>query len=156
MAPRSIDCSPRMTDYLETRSGRPSRYHEYIQRRGKKGYEVEHIWANHPDRHTDEFPHPADFAEYRNRIGGLLLLRRPFNASYGDLPYADKRKYYIKHNLLAQSLHEDATSVTRVLGNSSTRPDCLSWVMLTSTAPTWTRGRNSTDVSPSGSGARSA
>ena len=46
--------------------------------------------------------------EYRNRIGGLLLLPKSFNASYGDLPYAEKRKHYLKHNLLAQSLHEDA------------------------------------------------
>ena len=50
----------RMTDYVETRSGQASRYVEYIQRRGKNGYEVEHIWANHPERHTDEFEHPAD------------------------------------------------------------------------------------------------
>ena len=47
-------------------------------------------------------------AEYRNRIGGLLLLPKSFNASYGDMPYADKRKHYLKQNLLAQSLHEDA------------------------------------------------
>ena len=98
----------RMTDYAETCSGRPSRYHEYIQRWGYRGYEVEHIWANHPERHADEFSHPADFAEYRNRIGGLLLLPKPFNASYGDLPYAKKRGHYLKQNLLAQSLHEDA------------------------------------------------
>ena len=98
----------RMTEYVETRSGRPSRYHEYIRRWGKEGYEIEHIWANHPERHTDDFTHPLDFAEYRNRIGGLLLLQKPFNASYGDLPYADKRGHYVKHNLLAQSLHEDA------------------------------------------------
>ena len=98
----------RMTDYVETRSGRPSRYAEYIQRRGKNGYEVEHIWANHPERHAEEFAHPADFAEYRNRIGGLLLLPKSFNASYGDKPYAKKRKHYLKQNLLAQSLHEDA------------------------------------------------
>lgn len=98
----------RLTDYLETQSGRPSRYHEYVQRRGKDGYEVEHIWANHPKRHEDEFSHPADFAEYRNRIGGLLLLQRSFNQSYGDRTYARKRKHYLKQNLLAQSLHEDA------------------------------------------------
>lgn len=98
----------RITDYVETRSGRPSRYHEYIQRRGKKGFEVEHIWADHPDRHTDEFSHPTDFAEYRNRIGGLLLLPKSFNASYGDATYTKKRKHYLKQNLLAQSLHEDA------------------------------------------------
>lgn len=98
----------RITDYVEVGSGRPSHYHEYIQRRDKNGYEIEHIWADHPERHTDEFAHPADFDEYRNRIGGLLLLPKSFNASYGDLPYAEKRKHYLKQNLLAQSLHEDA------------------------------------------------
>ena len=98
----------RLTDYLETQSGRPSRFHEYIHRRGKDGYEVEHIWANHPKRHDDEFSHPADFAEYRNRIGGLLLLQKSFNQSYGDMTYNRKRRHYLKQNLLAQSLHEDA------------------------------------------------
>src|SRR6202040_1326231 len=77
----------RMTDHIETRSGQASRYAEYIQRRGKNGYEVEHIWANHPERHEDEFAHPNDFAEYRNHVGGLLLLPKNFNASYGDKPY---------------------------------------------------------------------
>lgn len=98
----------RMTDYVETQSGQASRYVEYIQRRGKNGYEVEHIWANHPERHEDEFGHPTDFTEYRNRIGGLLLLPKSFNASYGDKPYADKREHYYGQNLLAQSLHEKA------------------------------------------------
>ncbi len=97
----------RMTDYVETRSGLTSHYGEYIQR-GRKGYEIEHIWADHPDRHTDEFAHPNDFQEYRNRIGGLLLLPRSFNASYGDLPYAEKRGHYLSQNLLARSLHEQA------------------------------------------------
>lgn len=96
----------RMTDALETSSGRASRYAEYMSRKGKNGYEVEHIWANRADRHADEFGHPADFEAYRNRIGGLLLLPKSFNASYGDLPYDKKREHYIKQNLLAQSLHE--------------------------------------------------
>lgn len=98
----------RMTDYVEIQSGRASRYVEYIQRRGKNGYEVEHIWANRPERHTAEFSHPADFAEYRNRIGGLLLLPKTFNGSYSDSDYPHKREQYVKHNLLAQSLHEKA------------------------------------------------
>ncbi|MBC7084619.1 MAG: DUF262 domain-containing protein [Firmicutes bacterium] len=97
----------RMTDYVETRSGQPSRYGEYVQG-GKKGYEIEHIWADHPERHTDEFSHPSEFQEYRNRIGGLLLLPKSFNASYGDMPYAEKREHYRGQNLLARSLHEDA------------------------------------------------
>lgn len=97
----------RMTDHVETRSGQASRYSEYAQR-GKKGYEIEHIWADHAERHTDEFGHPSEFQEYRNRIGGRLLLPKSFNASYGDLPYAEKRKHYVGQNLLARSLHEQA------------------------------------------------
>jgi hypothetical protein len=98
----------RMTDYVEMRSGQASRYGEYIRRHGKNGYEVEHIWANHPERHADEFAHPTDFAEYRNHVGGLLLLPKSFNASYGDMAYADKREHYYGQNLLAQSLCERA------------------------------------------------
>jgi uncharacterized protein DUF262/uncharacterized protein DUF1524/alcohol acetyltransferase len=98
----------RMTDYVETQSGRASRYAEYIKRSGKNGYEVEHIWANHADRHKDEFQHPADFGEYRNRIGGLLLLPKSPNASLGDLEYQQKLEHYLGQNLLAQSLHAKA------------------------------------------------
>ena len=94
----------RMTDYLETQSGNPSHYLDYVAS-GKHRYEVEHIWANHADRHEDEFPHPADFREHRNRIGGLLLLPRSFNASYGDLTYEEKLPYYNTQNLLVRSLH---------------------------------------------------
>ncbi|MGI8402020.1 MAG: DUF262 domain-containing protein [Gemmatimonadaceae bacterium] len=97
----------RMMDYVETRSGMASHYSEYSQR-GRKGYEIEHIWADHAERHADEFAHPSEFAEYRNRIGGLLLLPKSFNASYGDLPYAEKREHYLGQNLLARSLHEQA------------------------------------------------
>jgi hypothetical protein len=94
----------RMTDYIETRSGLASRYAEYMTQ-GKKRYEIEHIWANHPERHQDEFTHPSDFAATRNRIGGLLLLPKSFNASYGDLPYEEKLPHYFGQNLLARSLH---------------------------------------------------
>ena len=98
----------RMTDFVETGAGQPSRYQEYVHRHGRNRYEIEHIWANHPECHSDEFGHPTDFAEYRNRIGGLLLLPKSFNASYGDLPYAEKRKHYLEQNLLAKSLHAQA------------------------------------------------
>lgn len=94
----------RLTDYVETQSGQPSRYVDYVTT-GKMRYEVEHIWANHPEQHTDEFEQPADFEEYRSRIGGLLLLQKSPNASYGDLPYAAKLEYYNSQNLLARSLH---------------------------------------------------
>jgi hypothetical protein len=72
---------------------------------GKGRWEVEHIWADHPDQHSDEFDHPADFAEYRSRIGGLLLLPKSFNASYGDLSFEEKLALYDSQNLLARSLN---------------------------------------------------
>ena len=94
----------RLTDYVETQSGQPSRYLDYVSE-GKTRYEVEHIWADHWERHTADFKHPADFAEHRHRIGGRLLLPKSFNASYGDLSYADKLPHYNTQNLLARSLH---------------------------------------------------
>ena len=94
----------RLTDYVEIQSGQASHYAEFVAE-GVGRYEVEHIWADHAERHTDEFGHAADFAEYRNRIGGLLLLPKKFNASYGDLTYTDKLPHYLTQNLLARSLH---------------------------------------------------
>jgi len=95
----------RMTDYIEQKSGMPSHYLDYITGAGTKRYEVEHIWADHYERHTDEFSHPADFQNIRNRIGDLLLLQKSFNQSYGDLPYEEKLPHYHGQNLLAKSLH---------------------------------------------------
>ncbi|MBE2204827.1 MAG: DUF262 domain-containing protein [Chthoniobacterales bacterium] len=94
----------RMTDFIETQSGMASRYAEYMAT-GNRRYEIEHIWANHHERHKDEFSHPSDFASMRNRIGGLLLLPKSFNASYGDLTYEEKLPHYHGQNLLARSLH---------------------------------------------------
>ncbi|VXD22516.1 conserved hypothetical protein [Planktothrix serta PCC 8927] len=94
----------RITDHLERQSAIASRYSEYISS-GHNRYEIEHIWANKPERHADEFSSKEDFFEYRNRIGGLLLLPKSFNASYGDLPYAEKLPHYYGQNILAQSLN---------------------------------------------------
>jgi uncharacterized protein with ParB-like and HNH nuclease domain len=41
------------------------------------------IVISHRDNRLDEFHNEDDFAEHRNRIGGLLLLPKSFNASYG-------------------------------------------------------------------------
>lgn len=95
----------RITAYVERESGGTAQYLDYVRNAGKNRYEIEHIWADKYARHTDEFSHPEDFEEYRNRIGGLLLLPRGFNASYGDLPYEEKLPHYNTRNLLARSLH---------------------------------------------------
>lgn len=98
----------RMADFIEVGSGGQSRYGEYIGLRGKKAYEVEHIWPNHPEDFRDELQHKADFEAERNRLGGLLLLPKSFNASYGDNVYADKLEHYFGQNPLARSLHPRA------------------------------------------------
>lgn len=96
----------RLTDYLETHAtDHPGRYPEYVNSTGGSSYEVEHIWANHPENHEEEFPQKEDFRQHRNRIGGLLLLPKSFNASYGDLTYAEKVPHYFGQNLLAKSLN---------------------------------------------------
>jgi hypothetical protein len=94
----------RLTDFIERESGLPSRYTEYIVASGKHAYEIEHIWANKLEYHLDEFSHNHDFQGHRNRIGGLLLLPKQFNASYGAMPYDQKLPHYYGQNLLAKSL----------------------------------------------------
>lgn len=94
----------RITDHITVGAGQASNYIE-LTNGAKVKYEVEHIWANHADQHTDEFSHETDFARHRNRIGGLLLLPKQFNASYNDDPYEAKLPHYFRENLLAASLH---------------------------------------------------
>jgi hypothetical protein len=94
----------RIADYIEVQSGNHSTYLQMTTAAPVK-YEVEHVWANHADRHADEFDHPSDFADHRNLIGDLLLLPKKFNASYGDMPFEEKVIHYNAQNLLARSLH---------------------------------------------------
>lgn len=68
--------------------------------------EVEHIWADHFDRHVDEFQNEQEFSTARDTIGDLLVLPKSFNASYGDAEYEVKLPQYFSQNILAQSLHE--------------------------------------------------
>ena len=98
----------RFTDWLEQQSGEPGHYEDYIIRSSKNAYEVEHIWANHYDRFTDEFDEQADFDHARNQIGGLLLLPKKVNASLNDMTYEQKLPHYLKGNALTRSLHDDA------------------------------------------------
>lgn len=92
----------RLTDFVETSSGREMRYEEYVR------YEIEHIWSTKFEEHAHEFDARGDFNDYRNRLGALLLLPKSFNASYGGSSYEDKLPHYFGQNLLAQSLNEQA------------------------------------------------
>lgn len=94
----------RLTDHVEVASGNPSQYVTYVAS-GRNPFEVEHIWPKRPEDHKDEFAHETDFHEIRDRVGGLLLLPKSFNGSYGAMSYEEKVDHYLSQNLLARSLH---------------------------------------------------
>jgi Protein of unknown function (DUF1524) len=96
----------RITRHIEEQSGVESSFVTYVSREIKKPFEIEHIWADKYERHTDEFSTEQEFAEYRSRIGDLLLLPRGFNQAFNDEPYEKKVKRYFGQNLLARSLDE--------------------------------------------------
>lgn len=94
----------RMTAWCEQQAGMSSSFLTYYEPASGKPFEVEHIWADKFARHKDEFEQEHEFQNYRNRLGGLVLLPRGTNQSYGDQPYENKKAHYIKENLLVKSL----------------------------------------------------
>lgn len=72
----------------------------------KNDIEVEHIWADHFNQHTDDCVSKDEFDNYRNNIGDLLVLPKSFNASYNDAPYSIKVEQYYGQNILAQTLNK--------------------------------------------------
>ena len=100
----------RITDYVETQSGNASKFAEIMAEKTPNRYEIEHIWSSMHDEHEDEFPYRGAFMDYRNHIGGLLLLPKKFNASFGKLPYEQKLPHYNSQNVLVRSLNPEAYS----------------------------------------------
>ncbi|MFD6335472.1 DUF262 domain-containing protein [Streptomyces niveus] len=95
----------RLTAHVETEIGNPNLIADYLAQ--ERTWQVEHLYANHPERHTHETPDPATFRAWRARIGVLVLLRRPDNASYNDLPLEVKRLRYAREKGLAAVLAPD-------------------------------------------------
>ena len=95
----------RMTSWIEQECGKENRFASYVNRYHKDPYQIEHIWPNKIDLYKGEFDKEEDFGKHRNKFGGLLLLPRSFNTSYGAKPYEYKLPHYYGQNLLAQSLH---------------------------------------------------
>jgi uncharacterized protein with ParB-like and HNH nuclease domain len=96
----------RISAFIDKNAGRNESFETYYHSPFGKPFEVEHIWANKFEEHADEFEKKGDFDEYRNRLGGLILLPNGTNQSYGSKPFHEKLEHYIKENLLAQSLCE--------------------------------------------------
>lgn len=94
----------RITSYIEQLSGKQSDFYSFTGGQGQP-FEIEHIWADNFENHMDEFTSEDEFQRLRNHIGGLVLLPKGTNQSYGGMGYEEKVEHYIKENLLASSLH---------------------------------------------------
>jgi uncharacterized protein with ParB-like and HNH nuclease domain len=97
----------RITDYIETQSGIPSNFNNYINREIKNPYDIEHIICDHHDWFINEYPEKETFDRHRNKFGGLLLLPMDKNRSLNDLTFDKKLSIYFGENLLAKSLSSD-------------------------------------------------
>ena len=96
----------RISAFVDENSGVSNSFQTYFDKKKGKPFQIEHIWADHFDQHTDEFEQENEFEKHRNRIGGLLLLPKGTNQSYSDKPYVEKLPHYVKENLLVASLCE--------------------------------------------------
>ncbi|MEE1058307.1 MAG: DUF262 domain-containing protein [Treponema sp.] len=94
----------RITSFVEEGSQMPSNFVNYLYNPDCKPYEIEHIWADNMNYHSDEFTQKYEFDEFRNKIGALMLLPNGSNQSYGGADYPEKMPHYIKENILAKSL----------------------------------------------------
>jgi len=95
----------RITRHIEKESNLTSSFEKYVDSSLDNPFEIEHIWANDYSRFKNEFSQRDEWENFRNKIGGLLLLPEDFNKSYGDLSYEKKLPEYAGRNLLAKSLH---------------------------------------------------
>lgn len=96
----------RMTSYVDQAVGKDVSYAAYQNPVGKQ-FQIEHLWADKFERHTDEFEQKGDFAKYRNLIGAMILLPAGTNQSFSSDIYEDKLTYYLRENTYAQTLHKD-------------------------------------------------
>ncbi|MEO8637758.1 MAG: DUF262 domain-containing protein [Candidatus Taylorbacteria bacterium] len=96
----------RITYYLEKGSGRDTEFTNYVDREVENPYDIEHIWADHYERFTNQFETEKEFKDARNRFGDLLILPQDKNRSFNDATYSEKLPMYFGENLLAKSLNE--------------------------------------------------
>jgi uncharacterized protein with ParB-like and HNH nuclease domain len=94
----------RVSSYVDNLVGKDTNYVSYHHPKGRQ-FEIEHIWGNKFEEHTDEFDQKEDFQDWRNSVGALILLPNGTNQSFNSDKYADKLKHYIKENTFAQTLH---------------------------------------------------
>lgn len=92
----------RLTSYTQRGCRKPDGIADYLD--AERTWEIEHLWANHPERHTAEISDPAAYRALRSRIGALVLLPARDNKSLNDMPFAEKVSRYGRQNSLVAVL----------------------------------------------------
>ena len=95
----------RITNHIELKSSMVSSFENYVSKDIEKPYEIEHLWADKIEYHSDEFTDKQDFDDWRNSFGALILVPSGFNQSYNADKYEQKLSHYYSQNLLAGSLN---------------------------------------------------
>ncbi|GAA1195361.1 GmrSD restriction endonuclease domain-containing protein [Pseudonocardia alaniniphila] len=86
----------RLTAYVENEMGEQDVIEKYLST--DRSWQIEHVFADHPERHPEL--EPLQFRLLRNRLGGLGLLPASDNASVRDLPFGEKAQWYQRHTAL--------------------------------------------------------
>ena len=97
----------RLAYHIDRECAREEVYDFYYYGRPKDSMEVEHIISNQWEKFRNNFEDKEEFERLRNMVGGLLLLPKSFNQSYGARDYEYKVEKYYSQNLLAGSLSPD-------------------------------------------------
>ena len=102
----------RLSYYVERQSATPTSFERYLDRTPANRYDIEHVWPDTLDKYVADYP--ARFAtrdqaaQFRDLLGGLVLLPEKVNRSLQAKPFKEKRDKYLADNLLAGSLHPAA------------------------------------------------
>ncbi|MEU8205560.1 DUF262 domain-containing protein [Streptosporangium sp. NPDC049046] len=94
----------RLTAFVQQGCGQHGEVPDYLS--DTRPYQIEHLFANKPERHRDEIPDALRFRSLRNQLGGLVLLPDKDNASLGAMPYDEKIELYGRHNVLVGVLDQ--------------------------------------------------
>ena len=97
----------RMTRHIEQNCDMSTEFKTYVDPKTPDPFEIEHIWADKFEDHTDEFTQRDEFNEWRNKLGALLLLPKSFNQAFGDKEYSIKAPKYAGQNMLAKTLTQE-------------------------------------------------
>ena len=101
----------RFIAFVESSCGEMPQFDDYLEADTDNPYEIEHVLSS---SHAEDYLDDQEFHRVRNRIGGLLLIRKSDNAALGNRRFENKRGVYSTLNLLlTKSLHEDTYERTR-------------------------------------------